>query len=192
MSGYTSIWVDHLRSGSAQLSRLLEAGTVLAHPWVIGELALGNLSCRREVMGLLQGLPEAVVATDHELLILRAMDRIHNLLNLGQGRAAARETTSLLTMVRAHNAKEEAGIYAMLIANEPRYVASLAREHELIDDLLRASAHTSEGRDLVARGLRHLRDHIFTEEQDTYPYAFQTLSMAQWDFINDIQAGFSG
>jgi predicted nucleic acid-binding protein len=64
----TSIWVDHLRSGSAELSRLLEAGTVLAHPWVIGELALGNLSRRSEVMGLLQGLPQAVVATDHELL----------------------------------------------------------------------------------------------------------------------------
>ena len=34
---------DHLRSGDATLTRLLDNSAVLAHPWVIGELALGNL-----------------------------------------------------------------------------------------------------------------------------------------------------
>jgi hypothetical protein len=37
----TSVWVDHLRGGDRVLAGLLEAGEVLAHPFIIGELALG-------------------------------------------------------------------------------------------------------------------------------------------------------
>ena len=64
----TSIWVDHLRAGDPDLQRQLEAGNVLGHPWVIGELALGHLRQREEVIGLLSSLPTAVVATPTELL----------------------------------------------------------------------------------------------------------------------------
>lgn len=39
----TSIWIDHLRQGDEHLSELLGMGQVLAHPYVVGELALGNL-----------------------------------------------------------------------------------------------------------------------------------------------------
>lgn len=66
----TSIWIDHLRSGDATLAGLLNGSAVLAHPWVIGELALGNLSRRDEILGLLHGLPQATLARDHEILIL--------------------------------------------------------------------------------------------------------------------------
>jgi predicted nucleic acid-binding protein len=64
----TSVWIDHLRSGDATLSGLLDNSAVLAHPWVTGELALGNLSRRGEVIGLIQGLPQATLATDNEVL----------------------------------------------------------------------------------------------------------------------------
>lgn len=53
----TSVWVDHLRFGDAHLVALLDRQSVLAHPWVLGELALGNLRERDEVIGLLGGLP---------------------------------------------------------------------------------------------------------------------------------------
>lgn len=43
---------------------------MLAHPWVIGELALGHLSRRSEILGLLHNLPSATVATDVEVLTL--------------------------------------------------------------------------------------------------------------------------
>ncbi len=66
----TSIWVDHLRVGSVRLTRLLERGSVLGHPWVTGELALGNLSSGSEVLRLLSGLPQAVVASDEEVMEL--------------------------------------------------------------------------------------------------------------------------
>ena len=47
----TSIWVDHLRSGNEALSALLNAGMVLMHPFVAGELALGDWPERRAVLG---------------------------------------------------------------------------------------------------------------------------------------------
>jgi predicted nucleic acid-binding protein len=41
---------------------------VLVHPFVIGELALGNLGQRKVVLSALADLPQAVVATDAETL----------------------------------------------------------------------------------------------------------------------------
>ena len=42
----TSVWIDHLRAGDADLAGLLGAGLVLAHLFVTGEVALGNLRQR--------------------------------------------------------------------------------------------------------------------------------------------------
>ena len=64
----TSIWIDHLRTRDEQLTQLLEAGQVLAHPFVTGELALGNLRNRDAVLGALQDMPQAGVATEPEVL----------------------------------------------------------------------------------------------------------------------------
>jgi predicted nucleic acid-binding protein len=64
----TSVWVEHLRVGEAMLAALLEAGQVLVHPFVIGELALGSLRQRAPVLALLQDMPAAVVATDREVM----------------------------------------------------------------------------------------------------------------------------
>jgi predicted nucleic acid-binding protein len=55
---------------------------VLAHPFVIGELALGNLSQREPVLSALSDLPRAVVATDAE--VLHFIDR-HTLFGRGAG-----------------------------------------------------------------------------------------------------------
>ena len=64
----TSIWIDHLRVSDERLARLLDACQVLAHPFVTGELALGNLGNRNAVLGALQDLPQAGVATEPEVL----------------------------------------------------------------------------------------------------------------------------
>lgn len=73
----TSLWIDHLRSGNDTLVALLERGAVLAHPWVTGELALGNLGSREEVLGLLRSLPQATVAEDDEVLRLIEDEALH-------------------------------------------------------------------------------------------------------------------
>ncbi|MHB8474146.1 MAG: type II toxin-antitoxin system VapC family toxin [Gammaproteobacteria bacterium] len=64
----TSVWVDHLRAGDAELAALLNGSQVLMHPFVLGELACGNLRNRTEVLALLKDLPRAAVATDEEVL----------------------------------------------------------------------------------------------------------------------------
>jgi predicted nucleic acid-binding protein len=64
----TSIWVDHFRGGNVSLVGLLNATQVLTHPFVIGELACGNLRQRNEVLSLLQDLPSSTVASDDEVL----------------------------------------------------------------------------------------------------------------------------
>jgi predicted nucleic acid-binding protein len=66
----TSVWVDHLRRGDRVLAELLEGGRVLCHPFVIGELALGNFRQRDLVIGALRDLPQATIATDQEVLSL--------------------------------------------------------------------------------------------------------------------------
>jgi len=78
----TSVWVDHFRAGDQGLAGLLEAGKVLAHPFVIGGLALGNLPQRDQALRELQDLPQAKVATDREVLYF--VDR-HRLFGLGVG-----------------------------------------------------------------------------------------------------------
>lgn len=73
----TSLWIDHLRSGNDALADLLDDGAVMAHPWVTGELALGNLSRREEVLGLLRDLPQATVADHDEVLRLIEGEALH-------------------------------------------------------------------------------------------------------------------
>jgi predicted nucleic acid-binding protein len=64
----TSVWVDHLRSGSRRLADLLDAGMVLVHPFVIGEIALGTLRQRQIILDALADLPQSRVAADGEVL----------------------------------------------------------------------------------------------------------------------------
>jgi hypothetical protein len=64
----TSVWIDHLRQGDDELVAALLAGQVLIHPWVVGELACGNLHDRKQVLDLLQSLPLSPVAVENEVL----------------------------------------------------------------------------------------------------------------------------
>ncbi len=64
----TSIWIDHFRNTDITLVKLLNSQQVLAHPFVIGELALGNLQQRESILSALQNLPQATTAHDDEVL----------------------------------------------------------------------------------------------------------------------------
>lgn len=78
----TSVWVDHFRTGEPELVSALEEESVLTHPFVIGELACGNLRNRGEVLELIGRLPKPPIATDAEALEL--IDR-HALNSKGVG-----------------------------------------------------------------------------------------------------------
>jgi predicted nucleic acid-binding protein len=66
----TSVWVDHLRRGNALLAGFLQKGEVETHPFVIGELACGDLKRRSEILALLGSLPGVVEAEHDEVLSL--------------------------------------------------------------------------------------------------------------------------
>lgn len=78
----TSVWIDHLRQGDAQVASVLETGLVLTHPFVIGELACGQLKLRAEILGLLAALQQAQVAQEQEVLFF--IER-HGLMGRGIG-----------------------------------------------------------------------------------------------------------
>ena len=64
----TSVWISHLRDGDIRLEILLNDGHVVCHPFIVGELACGNLKNRDEILSLLQALPIATTADDEEVL----------------------------------------------------------------------------------------------------------------------------
>jgi hypothetical protein len=64
----TSVWIDHLRKSESGLRFLLEEGQVLAHSFVIGELAMGSFRRRDVLLQGLRDLPQAIVAFDDEVL----------------------------------------------------------------------------------------------------------------------------
>jgi len=66
----TSVWALHIRREVSALVARLEADDVLVHPFVIGELALGNLPQRFQFLRDLEDLPRSVTATDPEVLNL--------------------------------------------------------------------------------------------------------------------------
>lgn len=78
----TAVWIDHLRDNDPHLAGLLDSGAVLAHPWVTGELALGSLRNRVEILRLLDDLPQGTIATAIEV---RELVEQHKLFSLGIG-----------------------------------------------------------------------------------------------------------
>jgi predicted nucleic acid-binding protein len=78
----TSVWIEHLRRGNDDLAGRLQNGDVLCHPFIVGELACGNLRRRSEILTMLRSLPEAPVAEHDEVLNL--IER-HKLMGHGLG-----------------------------------------------------------------------------------------------------------
>ena len=76
----TSVWVVHLRSGNVGLETLLNEGYVVCHPFIVGELACGNLMNRSGILSLLQALPMATHAEHEEV-----MQFIENYRLMGKG-----------------------------------------------------------------------------------------------------------
>jgi predicted nucleic acid-binding protein len=78
----TSVWIDHFRRKSRQLTVLLDGEGVVLHPFLLGELACGNLKNRKELIALLHALPFITKADDDEVLFF--IER-HKLMGRGVG-----------------------------------------------------------------------------------------------------------
>ena len=75
----TSVWIDHLHTADSALVDLLEAGEVVTHPCVIGELVCGSLAQRDVVLTQLRSLPVVPEAGFEECLYLVESRRLYGL-----------------------------------------------------------------------------------------------------------------
>jgi predicted nucleic acid-binding protein len=66
----TSVWAGHLRNADPLMEQLLDDQQVLMHPFVIGELAMGNLSDRPVFLRNLHRMKSAPKALDNEVMRL--------------------------------------------------------------------------------------------------------------------------
>lgn len=94
----TSVWIDHLRNSESELVKLLESNRVLGHPFVRGELALGNLNKREIILKALDNLPQAPVAFHNEM---NGSIENHALFGLGIGFIDAHLLASIRLAVNA-------------------------------------------------------------------------------------------
>lgn len=78
----SSVWIDHLRSSDDRLCKLLEAGAVLMHTMVIGELACGSLQHRDRRLRQWKDLPRLSSVSDDEAM--RFIDH-HHIMSRGLG-----------------------------------------------------------------------------------------------------------
>ena len=78
----TSVWVEFIRAGNAQLFELLQKGQVLMHDMVIGEIACGSAPSRKERLQAMNNLPKIVMAEHSE--VLGFIDK-HQLFGFGVG-----------------------------------------------------------------------------------------------------------
>ena len=66
----TSVWADHIHAPIPRFHALLLEFQILTHPFVIGEIACGNLRDRSRVLGFFLQIPSATVAEHSEALRL--------------------------------------------------------------------------------------------------------------------------
>lgn len=78
----SSIWIDHIRRPSQDLASAIRQGRILVHPLVIGEVAMGSIARRSEMLSALLALRPARRANDSEVLDL--VER-HRLFGTGLG-----------------------------------------------------------------------------------------------------------
>ena len=78
----TSVWIDHIKVADPRLSAMLGGDRVFAHPFVLGELAMGSIRQRTAVMAVYRKLPQAIAASDEDVL---RMIELHGLFGRGIG-----------------------------------------------------------------------------------------------------------
>jgi predicted nucleic acid-binding protein len=73
----TSVWISHLRQADAELKRLLLEELVFMHPFIVGELACGNLPNRSRLLLDFASIERVSTAQAEEVLILVDVNRIY-------------------------------------------------------------------------------------------------------------------
>jgi len=75
----TSVWIDHLRSGNAEMRKQLNQGQIVIHPFIVAELALGSMRERSKTLALLDLLPQVRMAQLGEVRLTIEARRLYSL-----------------------------------------------------------------------------------------------------------------
>lgn len=78
----SSVWIDHIRKPNEALARALRRRRILTHPFVIGEIGMGSIARRTEILAALARLRPATTAGLGEVMEL--VER-HRLFGTGLG-----------------------------------------------------------------------------------------------------------
>lgn len=124
--------------------------------------------------------------------LLALIERVRDEVRAGDLFAAGGVLTQLIEGINPHSRREEKGLYLQLDAEDAEYVQRLMAEHREVDELVVPGNLVPGRTGELLRGLDLLSQHIFVEEQDLFPYAYQVLSNEAWDRIDqlDRQSGF--
>lgn len=66
----SSVWIDHFRQADSILLRALADDQLVMHPFVIGEIALGSVKDREQVVANLYDIHRTEVAEHEEVMTL--------------------------------------------------------------------------------------------------------------------------
>jgi predicted nucleic acid-binding protein len=75
----TSIWIDHLRLRDARVVQLIHDGRAGLHPFVLGELALGNFPRRSQILRDFEKFPRIQPVQEVEVHYLLENNRLWGL-----------------------------------------------------------------------------------------------------------------
>ena len=123
----TSVWVGHFRGNDPRLVEFLEQGQVLTHPFVIGELALGGLANRGEILTYLKELPEALVATDDEAFTPRTAGAEDVARWIGRARGLLAKAFDILATLKPGENEEDDKVVATLALNRSALIEAMER-----------------------------------------------------------------
>ena len=73
----TAVWIAHIRSPLADMDALIAARDVVMHPFVIGELAVGNLPNRAWLLASLSRLPQVRELPSADVLTFLETHRLY-------------------------------------------------------------------------------------------------------------------
>ena len=102
------------------MSKQLDAGFILVHPFVVGELAMGNLRGRASFLAMLRKMPTAIKARDAEVLDLVEREKLFELglgfvdIHLLASALLTDEATLWTWDRRLHAAAERLGVAAII------------------------------------------------------------------------------
>jgi predicted nucleic acid-binding protein len=75
----TSIWIDHFNRTDKTLQNLLNNYEAVIHPYILGELACGNIKNRKEILSLLNDLPSINKISDEEYYLFIDKNRLYGI-----------------------------------------------------------------------------------------------------------------